>query len=534
MGSNLIRSGAVSLIEVILLHRFGYWESTQLLQKCIALTGIHYLVIQIFYIFIWPFYFSPLRNLPGPKVSGFPLGEILNQANALPSELETRWMKEYPDAPFIRYMSLLNREMLMVNNTRAQKEVLQTKCYSFIKPPYWKRVVGEVAGHGILFTEGEEHKKQRKLLVAPFSFGNIRRMHSIFQQKAEETSSIMLTLVKEGTNIIDVSSLLSHTTLDIVGLAALGYELNSLSTSSSLATNYEKIFEFATPLQLLISFIHQFIPIRPLLPFRANKSYVEANAEVRQILRKHIRRRKLEFHEGTLTGEDTGRDLLTLMIKESNDKWSEEDMLGYLLNFMSAGHETTAGALTWALHALTLNPDIQNHLRNEIELTIKSTSPTQAELENLPYLNNFVKEVLRFYPPAPNFPRQAIEDLEIEGVNIPKGTMVMIAPAAPQFNPEIWGPTADQFDPDRWDNLPEPARDPYASLAFSNGPRICIGKQFALQEMKAILVELIRKFKFANTGPVEPQKSGPSLRPLNGMRLEVSLVEPNTTVAGDI
>lgn len=112
--------------------------------------------------------------------------------------------------------------------------------------------------------------------------------------------------------------------------------------------------------------------------------------------------------------------------------------------------------------------------------------------------------------------------------------MVMIAPAAPQFNTEIWGPTADQFDPDRWDNLPEPARDPYASLAFSNGPRICIGKQFALQEMKAILVELIRKFEFANTGPVEPQKSGPSLRPLNGMRLEVSLVEPNTTVVGDL
>lgn len=64
------------------------------------------------------------------------------------------------------------------------------------------------------------------------------------------------------------------------------------------------------------------------------------------------------------------------------------------------GHETTAGALTWALHALTLNRDIQNHLRNEIELTIKSTSPTQAELDNLPYLNNFVKEVLRFYPPG--------------------------------------------------------------------------------------------------------------------------------------
>lgn len=114
--------------------------------------------------------------------------------------------------------------------------------------------------------------------------------------------------------------------------------------------------------------------------------------------------------------------------------------------------------------------------------------------------------------------------MTIEGVRIPKGTLITIAPAAPQFNPNIWGPTADQFDPDRFDNLPPPAQDPYVSEAFSTGPRVCIGKSFALLEFKTIMCELIRKFEFENTGPVEPQKSGPSLRPLNGMKIKVRAV----------
>jgi len=115
-----------------------------------------------------------------------------------------------------------------------------------------------------------------------------------------------------------------------VGLAALGYELNSLSTSSALAESYEKIFEFATPLQILISVVHQYVPIRHLLPLEANQNFVRANEDVRRILRDHIRRRKREFREGLVHGEKASRDLLTLMIEESKDTWSEDEMLGYV------------------------------------------------------------------------------------------------------------------------------------------------------------------------------------------------------------
>lgn len=111
--------------------------------------------------------------------------------------------------------------------------------------------------------------------------------------------------------------------------------------------------------------------------------------------------------------------------------------------------------------------------------------------------------------------------MSISGVLIPAGTEVIIVPAVPHRNPHIWGPTADVFDPDRWENLPKEALDPYAFQSLLAGPRVCIGKSFAILELKAILVELIRNFEFEKTpGKVEPL-NGLTLRTLGGLKLRI-------------
>ena len=101
----------------------------------------------------------------------------------------------------------------------------------------------------------------------------------------------------------------------------------------------------------------------------------------------------------------------------------------------------------------------------------------------------------------------------------------MIVPGVQHFNPLIWGPTVNEFDPDRFDNLPKEAQDPYASESFSSGPRVCVGKSFALLEFKTIMVELVKRFDIANTGKVEPQRGGVSLRPLDGLKLRMTEVQ---------
>jgi cytochrome P450 len=169
---------------------------------------------------------------------------------------------------------------------------------------------------------------------------------------------------------------------------------------------------------------------------------------------------------------------------------------------MSAGHETTAGALVWATLTLCLHPSIQSRLRAEIASQIPhSTSPSFAELENLTYMSAFLKEVLRCFSPTVMITRTPIQETTLCGTIIPVGTTCFMDPQSIQFNPTVWGPDAESFNPER--HLPghssekefPDSRDPYAMEAFSNGPRICIGKAFASAEFKSVLVGLLRKFE---------------------------------------
>lgn len=98
------------------------------------------------------------------------------------------WSRRWPDAPFIRYLSVFGKEALIVNSLAAHKAVLQTHVYDFVKPPFFVRLVGEIAGTGLLFAEGEYHRHQRRLLTGPFSVPSMRKILPVFQRKAESLS----------------------------------------------------------------------------------------------------------------------------------------------------------------------------------------------------------------------------------------------------------------------------------------------------------------------------------------------------------
>lgn len=138
----------------------------------------------VYRLFIYPHYVSPLCHLPGPKVSiyhprpsttqyltsnpkdrHFLIGHFLHQYRAgSPNEPYVSWAKKWPDAPFIRYLSIGNVEALLVNSVAAYRDVTRTKCYLFVKPPFFVRLVKDLIGAGLVFAEGEEHKAQKKVL----------------------------------------------------------------------------------------------------------------------------------------------------------------------------------------------------------------------------------------------------------------------------------------------------------------------------------------------------------------------------------
>ncbi len=158
-----------------------------------------------------------------------------------------------------------------------------------------------------------------------------------------------------------------------------------------------------------------------------------------------------------------------------------------------AGHETTARTLTFAWYALASNPTVAARLQAELDTALGDRTPTVADLHQLPYTLQVIKEVLRLYPPAPFYVRDAVGPDTLEGYPIPTGSAIMMSPYFTHRHPDFWERPLE-FDPDRWTPEREAAQHPYAYHPFAVGQRVCIGNNFSLLESHILLALLARKF----------------------------------------
>ncbi|KAI1498668.1 cytochrome P450 [Biscogniauxia marginata] len=427
-----------------------------------------------------------------------------------PTALYIKWMKEFPDAPLIRYRTFANTEILVCNSVGAHQDVLHTHCYSFKKTDLWRRTTRQITGHGIITMEFGEHRAHRKMLNPYVSTSNVRKLEPFFQQKAKELGHLFDRAIAAGTNgvgVIHCTELLARATLDIMGLTSLGQDLCLLTSDHDESDKYTfhkaygVIFSPGNLGKVLL-FANGFIPTR-WIPLQANRDFLYATSWLRSMLTKIVRDRYREVKDEKRAGElSASRDLLTMIVREDRvggaaEGISEDDIVGHLLQFMAAGHETSANALSWCMYLMATKPDVQDKLRREIQdLTQRNPYPSFAEIDSLQYLNNFLRETLRVYAPATTTHRQAEVDTVIDGIPIPKGALFDIIPHVTSMNPRIWGQDVEEFNPDRWERLPNDAHNPYSFNVFSNGTRICAGRAFAYEEMKIFLFELVRKYRF--------------------------------------
>ncbi|KAF5601710.1 aat family amino acid transporter [Fusarium subglutinans] len=463
--------------------------------------------------------FSELRHLPGPTNHHFLVGHALRILRGSgPNELYLQWMRRWPNAPFIRCLSWLNSEVLLVNNIEACHEVLQTNAYRFAKPGFFHTLVGEFLGVGPL-----SRPSIRKLFPTFVSYS--RKLNSDIEAAIQQSSNGVLessytpsefTSLSRADNAILVDDLFTRVTLDIIGVSLVGKELRDFSSKTS-PLSFEQCYNgiLAQPLAgQIISFINPFIPLR-WLPVSANLNFIKAKSALKGMMTELIEQRTSEVAKAKELGTDSGLsdDLLTRMIEASsveNQKLSRDELIDITMQVIAAGHETTASALLWTTYALSKVEKSQERLRTEI-LTLSADDMTAKSIDELPYLDNVIREALRVYSPTLMIPWEALEDIEIAGVSIPKGTTVQLVPAMTQLNPEIWGPDVEAFNPDRWERLSGDALSPYAMETFSNGPRMCPGKSLALLNMKVLLVGLIRDFKIESIGDHEVEFRNPSL-----------------------
>ncbi|OQE15446.1 hypothetical protein PENSTE_c028G07114 [Penicillium steckii] len=463
----------------------------------------------IWNIFIWPFLFNPLRHLPtvhGPLIGAkvflrHPRGKIA-----------VDWLRTIPNEGLIHFREVLNMSFLVATNHRALMDVLHTNSYDFVKPPGGRAFLARGLGYGLILSEGDAHRAQRKAVTPAFTIKNIRSMYPLMWSKTQLFITQLENAIKLDpapgeksgqAGFIEIGGWANRLTLDIIGPAAIGRDFQSLENENDpISQNYTAILKPSADLLLLFAF-SLILPqwLVKSIPCKANIVLPRKVGYLRTVFHDILHEKRKQLASEKNQDKNIEGDILGTMMR--GGEFTDDELVDQMLTILAAGHETTAGALTWCCYHLSIEPHIQDKLRQEIRETIPSpdASVSWQDLEAMPYLNGVCQEVLRLYPTVPMTGREAIRETTIAGKKIPKGTTVALCPQAVNRSYEFWGENADQFLPERWiDTDPETGKQSpnkhggastnFAQITFLHGPRACIGKDFAKAEFRCAVAGL--------------------------------------------
>jgi len=230
------------------------------------------------------------------------------------------------------------------------------------------------------------------------------------------------------------------------------------------------------------------------LPLPNNLKTEKAFQEFEHFIREIISQKREKLEKNNYQIEENAADILDSMLitpDENGQYLSDTELYHNTSIFFVAGQETTASALSFAIHMLAQNPDIQEQVYEEVIQTLgHDRTPEWQDFKNLKVLGNCLKETLRLFPPAPIVTRIVGEDTVLSGYRLQKGTMISVLIRLIQKHPRLWS-NPEKFEPSRFDgNYP---RD--AWMPFSFGPRMCIAVNFAMEEMKVALALIVREFQ---------------------------------------
>lgn len=362
-----------------------------------------------------------------------------------------------------------------------------------------------------------------------FAYRHIKDLYPVFWSKSVEMVELMRKDLKTAPDsTLQIKNYASRATLDIIGLAGMGQDFDSLQNPDSpLNEAYRKIFQTPNLFAKILFMIGIFLGDSTLLmeiPSQRNKQLNEGQAYIRKIARDMIEDAKASLSDPKA---ENRTDIISVAIKSGT--FDEDNLVEQVMTFLAAGHETTSTALQWAIRVLSQHQDVQSRLREEVRANLPGISSGESQpidaatLDNLPYLHAVCNEVLRYHPSVPMTVREAAKDTSILGNQIAKGTRFIISPEIINHMTEFWGPDANEFNPDRWMGQGKAntggATSNYAFLTFIHGPRSCIGQGFSKSELACLLATVVGSFQFELQDPDAKLelKEGATVAPKDGV-----------------
>src|SRR5579863_4618320 len=403
------------------------------------------------------------------------------------------------------------KEAIVTTDPVVIQHVLKTNSDNYHKSEIQKKRMGHFLGKGLLTTEGEPWKTQRRLIQSGFERKQLEVLSSIMQDSLSESLRDFDQRARVGP--VDIYPLMMRITFAMVGKSLFGARLK------------EEDIEL---ISLAISTVQEFMvrqTIQPYLnPWFAVSGELRKHEEMRSrafgVLLDYIQRRRKEA---------PGHDLLQILMDarySDGHGMSDDLVLSESMQLLVAGHETSSNALSWTLYLLSSRPDCIERVRQEFDSVLGDRPLSYSDVPKFAYTTQVINEALRLYPPFWMVDRMALADDQAGDVHIPKGSTVVVFVYGAHHSPQYWE-RPESFDPERFAKVNEKRHTPFSHLPFGAGPRGCIGGNYAMLQMLMILSVLLRKYDFSLV-PGQTIEARPMviLRPEHGIRMAFTEASP--------
>lgn len=439
-----------------------------------------------------------VKTLPGPQ-GDWLLGSIphirtdtLGFEDSLPT---------YGDIVHVRFAG---RQAYYYFDPAHVHQILVTDARKFRKAPVYRMLLRPFLGDGLLTSDGEFWRRQRRLAQPAF---HKKRIDAYAQVMVDYTEDLLAGWQpgQERQICHDMMEL----TLRVVGKTLFDADIGGAATRvyDALTTVLEVTKE---AIQSPFWSLTEWLPIPR--NFRRRAAVNELDAVVMGLV-----------NERRAAGADRGDLLSMLLLAEDEDggRMSDRQLRDEAVTLVLAGHETTANALAWTWYLLAQHPEVEAKLHAELDAVLGNRPPTLDDLPKLEYTFMVIKESMRLYPPIPAIARQPVEPVTVGGYDFDPSTIAVIATHVLHRDPRWWS-EPDRFDPERFHPDNEANLTKYAYLPFGGGPRICIGNSFAEMEARLVLATIAQRYRLIlQPGQEIIPEAQLTLRPRDGIRMRV-------------
>ena len=385
-------------------------------------------------------------------------------------------------------LDLMGAPIVFVSGAALVEELCDEKRFDkAVRGPLAR--VRAIGGDGLFTAKTSEPNwtKAHNILLAPFGGRAMQSYHPAMVDIADQLCKKWERLNPDEE--IDVVQDMTALTLDTIGLCGFDYRFNSF-----YRRDYHPFVE-ALVRSLETIMMQRGLPLEQLMMRSRIQTLDQDVAFMNAMVDDLVRERR----EATEAAQK--KDLLNAMLsgvdKATGTQLDDVNIRYQINTFLIAGHETTSGLLSYTLYALMKNPEILKKARDEVDRVFggnPSVAPTYAQVTQLTYISQILKESLRLWPPAPAIGLYPYKDETIGGYRLRKGVTINVLVGALHRDPSVWGPRADIFDPENFSREAEAARPAHAFKPFGNGQRACIGRAFAMHEAALALGMILQRF----------------------------------------